>query len=94
MLKLHIDGTAVTAVVTSVALAILGIVLGAAIACTPAQQAHTKTALEVNRCVTDVTLRHIDEDMKDPVVLATLASEITLECSPILEAKAEPAPAP
>lgn len=61
---------------------------GAAIglACTPAQRQHVRTALEVNRCVTTISLRHLDagDDMKDPIVIARIAAEIAEECTPMV----------
>lgn len=59
---------------------------GADLACTPAQRADAKTALEVNRCVTNISLRHLDagDDFADPLVLARIAAEHVDECGPLL----------
>lgn len=53
-------------------------------ACTPAQQVPLRTALEVSACVNEVALRHVRalDDFKDPSVLAVIASEIAVECTP------------
>jgi hypothetical protein len=61
-------------------------VVGIDVACTPAQRQNARTALEVNQCVTAISLRHIDagDDLKDPLVLARIAAEMTDECGPLL----------
>jgi hypothetical protein len=60
-------------------------------ACTPAQRAPVRTALEASRCVNSVVIRHIDagDDFKDPATLTELAIEIASECNPLTEKAAE-----
>ncbi len=67
----------------------LTIANGLHVACTPAQRAEAKTALEVNRCVTTISLRHIDagDDFSDPLVLARISAEHVDECGPLLAPK-------
>lgn len=62
---------------------------GLAMACTPAQRQHARTAQEVNQCVTAISLRHIDagDDFRDPLVTARIAAEVTDECGPLLVGK-------
>lgn len=67
------------------------ILIGLDIACTPAQRADAKTALEVNRCVTNISLRHIDagDNFADPLVLARIAAEHVDECGPLLKGQTD-----
>lgn len=64
---------------TAILLAVL-----VSVGCTPQQQAHTRTALDINQCANAVVLRHLDagDDFKDPVVIAVIAGEIASECLP------------
>jgi hypothetical protein len=51
-------------------------------ACTPAQQVHARTALELSMCIQTLVLEHLDEDLKDPIEAAELAIEIAAKCQP------------
>ena len=70
-------------------LALFALLVGLDLACAPAQRQHARTALEVNRCVTTISLRHIDagDDFRDPLVTARIAAEVTDECGPLLVGK-------
>ena len=61
---------------------LLCLALASCFACTPAQKADARTALTVSQCINGVVLRHLGDDLKDPVVVATVASEIASECHP------------
>jgi len=54
------------------------------LSCTPAQQGHVRTALDINQCANAVVMRHIDagDDFKNVAVLAVIAGEIASECIP------------
>lgn len=56
--------------------------LASVAACTSAQKADARTALTVSQCINGVVLRHVNEDIKDPAVIATVAAEIATECNP------------
>jgi hypothetical protein len=62
---------------------VLGVsAMGIQAACTPAQKADARTALNVSSCINAVVLRHLEDDLKNPSALAVLASEIAIECNP------------
>lgn len=63
-------------------LGLVGLILG----CTPEQRGPARTALEVNQCLTALTLERLRDgaDMADPAVLAQLAVDVAVECALVL----------
>lgn len=52
-------------------------------ACSSAQKKNAHTALELSRCVHEVLLDHLDDDINQPSTMAESAVDIVDRCSPL-----------